>query len=145
MKIALGADHGGFELKETIKTALEADGHTIVDLGTHSTDSVDYPYYGAAVGRAVADGTVDRGIAVCGTGIGISIAANKIKGVRAALCTSLYMAELTRRHNDSNVLCLGGRVTDLELGVQIAKLWIETEFEGGRHQKRIDMIHELEK
>ena len=145
MKIALGADHGGFELKETIKKALEADGHTIVDLGTHSTDSVDYPYYGAAVGRAVADGTVDRGIAVCGTGIGISIAANKIKGVRAALCTSLYMAELTRRHNDSNVLCLGGRVTDLELGVQIAKLWIETEFEGGRHQKRIDMIHELEK
>lgn len=145
-KIVLGADHGGYQLKEIIKKYLLARGDIeVIDLGTSSEESVDYPAYGAAVGRAVANKTADRGIVFCGTGIGISIASNKIKGVRAANCTSVKMAEMTRKHNDANVLALGGRIVDEELALAITKTWLETPFEGERHTRRIEQITELEK
>ena len=144
MIIAIASDHGGFELKEKIKEYLRTrDDIKIVDLGTNSTESVDYPIYGKACGEAVASGKADRGIVVCGTGIGISIAANKVKGVRCGLCTSVEMAELTRKHNNANVLALGGRTTDPQLALEITKAWLDTEFEGGRHQRRIDMLEEM--
>ncbi len=153
MKIAISSDHGGYELKEYLKEYLtyektvcgEGNCHKIevVDLGTNSEDSVDYPEYGKKCAEAVAKGEVDRGIVVCGTGIGISIAANKIKGVRCALCTDDYMAEMTRKHNDSNVLALGGRITSKGDAMKIVKTWISTSFEGGRHQRRVDMLDEM--
>ena len=171
MKIALACDHGGYELKEKIKEYLMAkhgyipvtlsDGdlnmpsdkssnsasvsaeNLLLDLGTYSTESVDYPNYGKACGEAVASGAADKGIVVCGTGIGISIAANKVKGVRCALCTSVEMAELTRKHNDANILALGGRTTPPELALPILEAWLTTEFEGGRHQRRVDLLNEM--
>lgn len=145
MKIGIGSDHGGFELKEIIKGFLADEKVEFVDLGPDSEASVDYPIYGQRVAEAVADGTVDRGIAICGTGVGISIAVNKVPGIRGSLCTNEYMAEMTRRHNDSNVLILGGRVIGSELAKNIVKVWLYTEFEGGRHQRRLDMIGEIEK
>lgn len=143
MLIAIASDHGGFALKETIKEYLRERGDKIVDLGTTSEESVDYPIYGKACGEAVASGKAERGIVICGTGIGISIAANKVKGVRCGLCTSVEMAELTRQHNNANVLALGGRTTDPQLALDIVKTFLDTEFEGGRHKRRTDMLDEM--
>ena len=144
MKLAIASDHGGFSLKEQIKMHLaEKDSSIeIMDLGTHSEESVDYPIYGKACGEAVASGEADLGIVCCGTGIGISIAANKVKGVRCGLCTSVEMAHLTKQHNNANMIALGGRTTASELAFQIVDEWMDTEFEGGRHQRRVDMLDE---
>ena len=143
MKIAVASDHGGFKLKEEVKVHLLERGLEVVDLGTHSEDSVDYPAYGKACGEAVVGGQADVGIVVCGTGIGISIAANKVQGVRCGLCTSVEMATLTKQHNNANVLALGGRTTGTELAMQIVDAWLDTEFEGGRHQRRVDMLDQM--
>jgi len=143
MKIAMACDHGGLELKESIKKYLEEQGIEVLDLGTNTTDSVDYPEYGKACGEAVASGKVERGIVCCGTGIGISIAANKVKGVRCALCTDAHMAEMTRKHNDANILAMGGRIIDVETAKNITQTWLDTKFEGGRHQRRIDMLNNM--
>jgi len=140
MKIAIASDHGGFELKENIKKYLAEREIEVLDLGTDSEASVDYPIYGKACGEAVAEGKADRGIVCCGTGIGISIAANKVEGIRCSLCTDVTMARLTRQHNDSNVLALGGRTTGLQTALDIVAAWLDTEFEGGRHQRRVDML-----
>lgn len=143
MKIALASDHGGFELKETVKVHLLERNIEVIDLGTNSTESVDYPAYGTLCGETVVAGKADAGIVVCGTGIGISIAANKVKGVRCGLCTSVEMAHLTKQHNNANVLALGGRTTEPKLALEIVDEWLDTEFEGGRHQRRVDMLDSL--
>ncbi len=142
--IAIGSDHGGFALKQEIMKHLDEKGLAYKDFGTYSEESCDYPTYGAAVGRAVVSGECDRGIIICGTGIGISIAANKIEGVRAANCTDCYMAEMTRRHNDANVLALGARVLGSGLALKIVDTFLDTDFEGGRHARRIAQISELD-
>ncbi|MCI7223945.1 MAG: ribose 5-phosphate isomerase B [Fusobacterium gastrosuis] len=143
MKIALGADHGGYELKEKIKKHLsQRQDIEIVDMGTHSTESVDYPKYGHAVAKSVVEKEVDFGILVCGTGIGISIAANKIKGIRAALCFNTTMAKLTRQHNDANILALGARMVGDVLAFDIVDEFLSASFEGGRHAKRVDAIED---
>lgn len=144
MKIALGGDHGGFELKEEVRLLLEELGIEYKDFGTYSKDSVNYADYGIAVAEAVSAGEYDRGIVICGTGIGISITANKVKGIRCALVSDIYSAKVTRLHNDSNVLALGGRTLGVEIAREIVKTWIETPFEGGRHQARIDAIANYE-
>ncbi|MEG1431373.1 ribose 5-phosphate isomerase B [Eubacterium sp.] len=144
MKIAIGSDHGGYELKEVIKVLLSDEGIEYMDLGPENEESVDYPIYGQKVAEVVAGGQAERGIAICGTGVGISIAVNKIPGIRGSLCTNEYMAEMTRRHNNSNVLVLGGRVLGTELAKAIVKKWLYTEFEGGRHQRRLDEITAIE-
>ena len=144
MIIAIASDHGGFKLKEKVKEYLRTRNDIkIVDLGTNSEDSVDYPIYGKACAEAVASGKADRGIVCCGTGIGISIAANTVKGIRCGLCTSVEMAELTRKHNNANMLAMGGRTTDPDLALEITKAWLDTEFEGGRHKRRTDMLDEM--
>lgn len=143
MKIALGADHGGYELKEKIKKYLsQKNDIEIVDVGTHSTESVDYPKYGHAVAKSVVEKEVDFGILICGTGIGISIAANKIKGIRAALCFNTTMAKLTRQHNDANILALGARITGDVLALDIVDEFLSASFEGGRHAKRVEAIED---
>ena len=142
MKIVIGCDHAGFPLKEEVKQKLIDAGHEVIDVGTHSSDSVDYPIYGKAVGRAVADGEAERGIVICGSGIGISIACNKVKGVRYALCTSVEMAEMCRRHNNANVIAMGARMISKELAFAMVDKWLETEFEGGKHLRRINMLDE---
>ncbi len=144
MTIALANDHAGVALKEEIKKLLDERGLGYKDFGTNTTDSVDYPEFGAAAGRAVASGECELGIIICGTGIGISIAANKIKGVRAANCTNCFMAEMTRRHNDANILALGARVVGPGLALKIVETFLDTSFEGGRHQRRVDLISALE-
>ena len=139
--IALGCDHGGYELMQEIIKYLEAYGYEYKNYGTYSTDSVDYPVYGRTVGEAVAKGECDKGILVCGTGIGISIAANKVPGVRAALCTDCFMAEATREHNDANVLALGGRVVGTGLALKIVETFLTTPFSNDeRHIRRINQI-----
>lgn len=143
MKIAVASDHGGFELKEAVKRHLEEKGYEVIDLGTNSTDSVDYPVYGKACGEAVVSGKASQGIVCCGTGIGISIAANKVKGIRCGLCTSVEMAKLTKQHNNANILALGGRTTGVDLALEITDAWLETEFEGGRHLRRTDMLDNM--
>ena len=143
MKIALGADHGGFELKEKVKTHLIEKGYEVLDLGTNSTDSVDYPEFGHAVGLAVTDKKAEFGIVICGTGIGISIAANKVPGVRAALCTNTTMARLTREHNNANILAMGGRIVGDVLALEMVDTFLGTEFQGGRHEKRINKIESI--
>ena len=143
MKIAIGSDHGGYALKEKIKNYLDSKNIPYEDFGTHSTDSCDYPVFGKAAAEAVADGRCDKGIVICTTGIGISIAANKVKGIRCGLCTSVEMAELTRKHNNANILALGGRTTEPELALEIVKTFLDTEFEGGRHKRRTDMLDEM--
>jgi ribose 5-phosphate isomerase B len=145
MRIAIGADHAGFALKEHLKTTLATLGHHVDDHGTHSDASVDYPPICAAVGRAVVEGRADRGIVLGGSGQGEQIAANKVRGVRAALCNDLYTARLSRQHNDANVLSMGGRIVAFGLADDIVTLWLETPFDGGRHQKRLDQIAEIEK
>ncbi|MDO4392957.1 MAG: ribose 5-phosphate isomerase B [Bacillota bacterium] len=142
MKIAVASDHGGYKLKEEVKKYLVLRGIKVIDLGTNSEESVDYPEYGRACARAVVDGEADRGIVCCGTGIGISIAANKVRGIRCGLCTSVEMAKLTRQHNDANMLAMGGRITDVKTALAITAAFIDTEFEGGRHQRRVDKIEE---
>ena len=142
--IAIGSDHGGFALKQEIMKHLEERKLEYIDFGTYSSDSCDYPQYGAAVGRAVADGSCERGILICGTGIGISISANKIHGVRAALCGDCFSAEMTRRHNDANIVALGARVVGPGLALKIVDTFLDTEFEGGRHARRIEQMMALE-
>ncbi|OGI07658.1 MAG: ribose 5-phosphate isomerase B [Candidatus Margulisbacteria bacterium GWF2_35_9] len=142
MKVGIGSDHAGFELKQAIKIYLEGSMKIeVVDYGTDSKESVDYPEYGFKVANAVAENEVDRGIVVCGTGIGISMAANKVKGVRAALCYDPYTAIMARKHNDANVLAIGARTSQLENALAIVGLFMKTDYEGGRHQKRVDMIN----
>lgn len=143
MIIAIASDHGGFALKNTVREHLKERGMKVVDLGTDSDASVDYPVYGRACGEAVAGGKADLGIVCCGSGIGISIAANKVKGVRCALCTSVEMAKLSKQHNNANMIALGGRLTEPELALQIVDAWLDTEFEGGRHKRRTDMLDEM--
>ena len=142
--IALGCDHGGFALMQEIKSHLDELGLEYRDFGTYSAESCDYPVYAEAAARAVASGECDRGILVCGTGIGISMAANKIKGIRAALCSDCFSAEMTRRHNDANMLALGARVLGGGLALKIVDTFLNTGFDGGRHQRRIDLITALE-
>ena len=144
MKLAIGCDHGGFELKEAVRDYLEEHNIPYEDFGAYSTDSIDYAPIAAKAAKAVASGEADRGILVCSTGIGISIAANKVKGIRAALCTNEFCAEMTRRHNNANILCMGGKVIDKETALKLVDIFLNTEFEGGRHQRRIDQIAQIE-
>lgn len=143
MKIGIASDHGGFELKEYLKEYLKKSGIEVSDFGTNSEEPVDYPIYGERCARAVANGEVERGVVCCGTGIGISIAANKVAGIRCALCTDDNMARLSRQHNNANMLALGGRTTSKEEAQKILDAWLITEFEGCRHQRRIDMIDNI--
>ncbi|NPA12443.1 MAG: ribose 5-phosphate isomerase B [Aquificae bacterium] len=145
MRIAIGSDHAGFDYKEIVKKHLQEKGFEVIDKGTFSKESVDYPVYGEAVGRAVAEGEADRGIVICGTGIGISIAANKVKGVRAALCTNEYMARMSRKHNNANVLSFGARVLGIDVALGIVDVFLSTDFEGGRHERRVNLIMDIEK
>lgn len=144
MKVAIGSDHAGYEEKEKIKKTLDEIGVEYEDLGTNSVESVDYPEFGAKVGRAVADGKADEGIVVCGSGIGIAIAANKIKGIRAAQAWNEETARLARQHNNANVLSIGARVIPAEEIPKIVKAWFDAKFEGGRHERRVEEITELE-
>ena len=140
MKIGFGSDHAGFALKEMLRTHLEEQGYECVDYGTYSEDRVDYPDYGRLVGEKVASGEVDKGVLVCGTGIGISLAANKIKGVRAAVCSESYSAKMTAKHNDANIIAVGARVVGDEVAKLIVDTFLNTEFEGGRHAERVAKI-----
>lgn len=143
-KVAVGCDHGGIVLKDSVVNALVELGAQVVDKGCFSTDSVDYPEFGLKVAEAVASGECDCGVLMCGTGIGISIAANKVKGIRAAVCTNTYMAQLTKNHNNANIISLGGRVVSPQEAADIVKAWYSAEYEGGRHQRRLDMIADVE-
>ena len=145
MKIALASDHGGYALKCDIKALLEKLGHQVEDFGCHSTESCDYPDFGEAAARAVAAGTCDRGIVICTTGIGISITANKVKGIRCALCADPLSAEMTRRHNDANMLAMGAGMIGPNLAERIVDVFLSTEFEGGRHARRVSQIMDIEK
>lgn len=145
MKVALGADHAGFALKNALKEVLDRIGVDYDDLGTNSADSVDYPDYARAVAERVADGRADRGILVCGSGIGMAMAANKVAGVRAAVATEIKSARLSREHNDANILAIGARLTPPELAADIVRAFLSTTFEGGRHVGRIQKIHALER
>lgn len=144
MKIAIASDHGGFEYKAKITEFLTAQGIAFKDFGPVSTESVDYPDYAGPVAQAVATGEFDRGILICGTGIGMSIAANKVPGIRCALVHDVFTAQVTREHNNSNILAMGQRVIGEGLMLLIVKTWLEGEFEGGRHQTRVDKIAQLE-
>ncbi len=144
MKITIGSDHGAVNLKDEIKKVLSELNVEIDDVGTFGTDSVDYPDIAEKVCAAVTSGQADKGIVLCGTGIGISIAANKIHGIRCALCNDVYSAKMSRKHNNANVLAMGGRVLGFGTASEIVRAWIETEFEGGRHEKRIKKISDLE-
>ncbi len=144
MRIALGADHAGLPLKDALRLHLEAGGHTVDDLGTHSAESTDYPDWAARVGRAVAAAEAERGILVCGTGVGMAMAANRINGVRAACCNNEFTASLARGHNDANVLTLGAREIAAPHAEAIVEVFLSTAFEGGRHQRRVDKIAALE-
>ena len=145
MQIGLACDHGGFELKEELKAFLKSIGVEPVDLGSFNEDSVDYPDFGILVAEKVSRGELERGILICGTGIGMSIVANKFPGVRAALANDLYSSRCSREHNDANILVIGGRVVGRELAKEIVKVWLETPFAGGRHKRRLEKIEALEK
>lgn len=140
IKIAIGSDHGGFEYKASIIKALQDKGYDVVDMGTYSPESCDYPIIAKKVARAVAKGDFEKGILVCGTGIGMSMAANKVKGIRAAVCGDTFSARATRAHNNANILCLGQRVVGEGLALDIVDIWLTTKFEGGRHERRVNMI-----
>lgn len=144
MKIAIGNDHVGFELKEVLLEVLKQRNIEIIDCGTYDTDRVDYPVYGEKVAKLVASGEVEKGILICGTGIGISIAANKVKGIRAATCSEPYSAKLSKQHNDSNIIAMGSRVVGKEVAKMILIEWLDAEFERGRHESRIELIKEIE-
>lgn len=142
--IAIACDHSALELKKEIEDLLTARGLEFKDFGTYTTDSCHYPVFGARAARAVASGECDRGIVICGTGIGISLAANKVKGIRCALCSDPYSAKMTRAHNDANMLALGARVIGVELAKMIVEAWLDTPFEGGRHKTRVDILTAIE-
>lgn len=142
VKIAIGSDHGGFDYKASIIKALQDKGYDVVDMGTYSPESCDYPIIAKKVARAVAEGDFEKGILVCGTGIGMSMAANKVKGIRAAVCGDTFSARATRAHNNANILCLGQRVVGEGLALDIVDIWLTTKFEGGRHERRVNMIEE---
>lgn len=144
MKIAIASDHGGYDYKQELIPYIESLGHQVLDLGCHGPASVDYPDYGILCAQAVARGEADRGVVICGTGIGISISANKVPGIRCALCTDPVMARLTREHNDANMLAMGGRIIGIELAKGIVQAFLSTEFSGGRHKTRIDKIAQYE-
>jgi ribose 5-phosphate isomerase B len=144
VKIAIGSDHGGFALKEKIIKFLEENNYHYKDFGTYDAASVDYPDYALQVAEAIAQGDYDRGILVCGTGIGIGIAANKVPGIRAALCNDTFSARASREHNDANILTIGERVVGPGLALDIVKVWLESEFSGGRHSRRVEKIREIE-
>ncbi len=144
MRIGIGNDHTALELKAEIIEFLQENGHEVVDYGTKEAGSCDYPVYGEIVARAVVAGEVERGILICGTGLGISLAANKVKGIRAAVCSEPYTAKMSRAHNDCQVLAFGARIVGAELAKMIVDVWLNTEFEGGRHQRRVDMINAVE-
>jgi ribose 5-phosphate isomerase B len=145
MRVSMGSDHAGYRLKEELKAFLREEGHEVLDFGTDSEETVDYPDFCAAAARAVIDGRADRGIVLGGSGQGEQLAANKVRGTRAALCNDLHLAELSRRHNDANVLAMGGRIVATELAKEIVKLWLDTPFEGGRHVKRLEQVAEIER
>ena len=144
MKIALGCDHGGYDLKQHVIKVLERLGHEAEDFGCFSKESCDYPYFGAAAAKAVAAGKCDRGIVICTTGIGISIAANKVKGVRCAHCADCLQAEMTRRHNDANMMAIGAGFTGPNMAERMVEAFLSTEFEGGRHARRVEKMMALE-
>ncbi len=144
MKIAIGSDHGGYDLKEQVKTWLQEMGHEVEDFGCHGKESCDYPDFGAAAARAVASGQCEKGVVICTTGIGISMTANKVKGIRCALCGDPWSAEMTRRHNDANMLAMGAGVVGPQLARQILEAFLTHDFEGGRHQRRVDKLMALE-
>lgn len=144
MKIAIGNDHAAVELKNEIKAYVESLGHEVINFGTDQNESCDYPEYGAKVGHAVADKEVECGILICGTGVGISIAANKVKGVRAAVCSDVTTAHLVKEHNNANIIAFGARIVGSEKAKDIVKAYLEAEYQGERHQRRIDMIHAIE-
>lgn len=145
MRVSMGSDHAGYRLKEELKTFLQTEGHEVLDVGTDSEETVDYPDFCAAAARAVIDGRADRAIVLGGSGQGEQLAANKIRGTRAALCNDLHLAQLSRRHNDANVLAMGGRIVATELAKEIVKLWLATPFDGGRHERRLEQIAEIER
>jgi ribose 5-phosphate isomerase B len=144
-RIALGSDHAGFKLKESIKTVLQNKGIEAVDMGTNGTESVDYPDFAEKVARVVSQGSIPEGILICGTGIGMSITANKFPNVRAAVAPTVQMAKMSRAHNDSNILCLGERVVDEPTAKEIVTAWLDEPFEGGRHERRVNKIKELDR
>lgn len=144
MKIGIANDHTALEMKKDIIAYLESKGHEIVDYGTNSTESTDYPIWGEKVANAVASGEVEKGIAICGTGLGISLACNKVNGIRACVCSEPYTARYSRLHNNCNIICFGARVIGIEMAKMIVDEFFETEFEGGRHQRRVDMIMDIE-
>ncbi|SVA83611.1 uncharacterized protein METZ01_LOCUS136465 [marine metagenome] len=143
-KIAIASDHGGFDLKENIIAFLLKKGLEIDNLGAHSTDSVDYPDYGIKLAQAITDKKFVRGILICGTGVGMSIVVNRFPGIRGTLCSDVYTAKMCREHNDSNILIMGGRVIEVSLAIEILETWLNTEFEGGRHQRRLDKIKNID-
>ena len=145
MKIVLANDHSAVDMKREILAHLEEKGYQVIDIGTNSPESCDYPVFGERAGKMVASGEADLGILICGTGVGISLAANKVKGVRACVCSEPYSAKLSRMHNDTNILAFGARVVGTELAKMIVDEWLAAEFEGGRHKRRVDMIMEIEK
>lgn len=145
MRVSMGSDHAGYRLKEELKTFLQTEGHEVLDVGTDSEETVDYPDFCAAAARAVIDGRADRAIVLGGSGQGEQLAANKVRGTRAALCNDLHLAQLSRRHNDANVLAMGGRIVATELAKEIVKLWLATPFDGGRHARRLEQIAEIER
>lgn len=144
MKIGIGNDHSAVEMKHQIADYLREKGYEVISYGTETTDSCDYPVYGEKVARAVVNKEVDLGILICGTGVGISLAANKVKGIRAVVCSEPYSAKLSRMHNNTNILAFGARVVGIELAKMIVDAWLEAEFEGGRHQRRVDMLMDIE-
>lgn len=145
MKIAIGNDHTALEMKGEIKKFLEEKGYEVIDYGTNSTESCDYPVYGEKVANAVAAGEADLGIAICGTGVGISLACNKVNGIRCCVCSEPYTAKLSRMHNNSNVLAFGARVIGTEMAKMITEEWLSAEYEGGRHQRRVDQVMDIER
>lgn len=144
MKIAIGSDHVGIELKPVIMDYLKELGHEVEDFGTYNDERTDYPNYGKAVAESVTSGDNDLGILICGTGVGISITANKVRGIRAVVCSEPYSAQLSRMHNNTNILAFGSRVVGAELAKMIVKEWLEAEYEGGRHERRVQMIGQIE-
>lgn len=144
-RIAIASDHAGLELKEEIKRFLQEEGMEVIDMGTNNSERVDYPDYGIPVARKVSSGEIGKGILICGTGIGMTIVANKFPGVRAALVSDIYMARMAKEHNDANILVIGGRVVGKGLAVEMVRTWLHSTFQGGRHQRRIDKIREIEK
>ena len=143
-KIAIASDHGGFDLKESVMGTLRDKGFEIDDLGPSSAESVDYPDYGIKLAQAIVEQKVERGIVICGTGVGMSIVVNRFPGIRGTLCSDVYTAKMCREHNDSNILIMGGRVIDKELALEIVGIWLKTKLEGGRHQRRLDKINKID-